>query len=534
MKEPLISGKGIAFRVLGFPVLYRWTALALPLLFGFQFINATDGIRAIEGFLALALAIFAAVLVHELGHALTSRHFGGTARIELVFLGGLTYHHYQTPLSNAQRALVSVAGSLAGAAAAGVVWLAFADAVGNPSTVWESGIRFFVYAGLVWGIFNLVPLPGLDGSHILDAGVRAIAPRAAPVVVPVATAVFAVLAIVGMYLIGGVLGAVWLLIIFGPELARLPQRIQQGRDEPLAEQAYAADEAFARGDLERALDLSDQVLGSAETPTLRVPMLRLRRLALSKLGRSREVLDLDTAPGMDPTPPLMKARALASLGRLAEAESEARRVVEDPEAAALVAELLVIQDVEDRARASLTPEASVALARRAAALESLDPIRANRLAGAIVDSPNASPVARSFALMTLGEPPRCDELSERDRWLIEIEWAARTADPAGFEQAVRNIPDPVAAYMAQERLHLIGRFDHAARLGSVSGSDARAQYLLARSFCRMGELDHAIAALDHAVSAGWRDAPETVTEPDLMPLQGHRGWRTLLERMAAG
>jgi Zn-dependent protease len=533
MKEPLLSAKGISFRVLGFPVLYRWSALALPALFGFQFIDPTSGLRAIEGFLALALAIFAAVLVHELGHAVTSRSFGGTARIELVFLGGLTYHHYDKPLSNAQRALVSVAGSIAGAVAAGVVWVAFADAVANPTTVWESGIRFFVFAGLVWGVFNLVPLPGLDGSHILDAGVRAVAPRAAPVVVPVATAIFAVLAILGMYWFSGVIGAMWLLIIFGPELARIPQRIQQGRDEPLAARAYEADEAYARGELEQALSLSAEVLQSAETPALRAPMIRLQRAALSKLGRPGELLDLAAAPGTDAMPPLMRARALASVGRLAEAESEARHEVDNPEAGALVAELLVAQDLDDRAASSLAPESSVLLARRVAALEALDPARANRLAHVILDADNASEPARSLAQMSMGQPPALDGLNDRDRWLMETEWAARTADPAGFEQAVRAIPDTVASYVAQQRLHLIGRYDHAARLGSVSGSDARAQYLLARSFARMGELDQAITALDNAVSAGWKDAPETVTEPDLMPLHGHREWRNLLQRMAA-
>jgi hypothetical protein len=310
--------------------------------------------------------------------------------------------------------------------------------------------------------------------------------------------------------------------------------VKQGRDQPLVEQAYRAELAFRQGELERALAMSTEVLGAAGTTGLRVPMVTLQRQALLRLGRSAEVLDLDAVPGVQPMPPLMRARALAAVGRLAEAESEARRVMDLPEAGALVAELLVAQDLDGRAGDVVTPESAMQLTRRVATLEPLDPTRARRLATVVSGAADSSPLARALACMTSGDVPNLETLDGRERWMVEVELAARSADAAGFEQAVRDIPDSIAAYIAQERLHLLGRYDQSARIGSVAGSDPAAQYILARSFARAGHPDRAMEALDRAVSAGWANAPEAVTEPDLAALQGRRDWRGLVERMAAG
>ena len=53
-----------------------------------------------------------------------------------------------------------------------------------------------------------------------------------------------------------------------------------------------------------------------------------------------------------------------------------------------------------------------------------------------------------------------------------------------------------------------------------------------RSFARLGDTDQAMRALETAVAAGWSDAPDVATSPDLVSLQGRPGWRRLLERMA--
>ena len=98
---------------------------------------------------------------------------------------------------------------------------------------------------------------------------------------------------------------------------------------------------------------------------------------------------------------------------------------------------------------------------------------------------------------------------------------------------MRSIPGPGAARQTQRRLHVVGRHDHAARIGSVVTPDPDSRFLLARSFARLGHTTEAMNALETAVASGWSDAAETVTNPDLIGLHGQPGWRRLLDRMAA-
>lgn len=534
MADPFISGRGISFRLFGFPVLYKWSALAIPAFFGFPLIGRAESVlAAVEVVLALGLAIGAAVLIHELGHAVTARAFGGTARIELVLLGGLTHHSYPKPLSNGRKAVVSVAGTGFGVAAAIPVAAGFNQAVTSPSTIWELALSWFVIAAGVWGVFNLIPLPGLDGSHILDSAIRAVNPARAGVIVPVVTSATAVLAIVGMYLWRGTFAAVWLLIIFGPELVNVGERMRRGRDEPLLDAAIGAEEAYRRGDLQTALEAADSVLAQAGSDEIVDAMVNVRRASLARLGRVDELLNLEHQLGPDHAlPPLMRARALASRGRYAEAESTARQLGSVPEAVALVAELLVAQDLDDRVGEVLTAEAVPLLSNRIADLEAISPDMARRLAQQVTQSPASPSLDVALAHGVLGNDPHLNGLAPDEAWLVALEAAARTGDATGFEHAVTSVPSQTLGRKGQRRLHAIGRFDHAARLGSALEPDPASRVVLARSFARLGDTDQAMRALETAVAAGWSDAPDVATHPDLISLHGLPGWRRLLGRMA--
>jgi hypothetical protein len=47
----------------------------------------------------------------------------------------------------------------------------------------------------------------------------------------------------------------------------------------------------------------------------------------------------------------------------------------------------------------------------------------------------------------------------------------------------------------------------------------------------LGRSEEAMGALEAAVAAGWRNAPEAVTSPDLRSLHAHPRWQALLSAM---
>jgi membrane-associated protease RseP (regulator of RpoE activity) len=134
------------------------------------------------------LAVFVAVLVHELGHALTMRAFGYYPRITLYGLGGYTEYGMRDAFVRPPRALgrilILAAGPGTGFLLAAVL-AAVLLALGRPVAAfvgWPIGLYivtnlghpwmtdfvnslFFVTVG--WGILNLLPVLPLDGGQIL-------------------------------------------------------------------------------------------------------------------------------------------------------------------------------------------------------------------------------------------------------------------------------------------------------------------------------------------------------------------------------
>ncbi|HEY8209932.1 MAG TPA: site-2 protease family protein [Myxococcaceae bacterium] len=149
----------LGFRLGPFPVTVEPTFFLFPLV----------AFRASWMTLAWAAVIFASVLVHELGHALAARRYGAGASIRLYALGGLTYHD-ALPKTR-QRIIVSLAGPGAGFAL-GLVALAF-DLLLPPdrSPVVGFTLRALLYANFTWGVVNLLPVPPLDGGHVLEDAV---------------------------------------------------------------------------------------------------------------------------------------------------------------------------------------------------------------------------------------------------------------------------------------------------------------------------------------------------------------------------
>jgi Zn-dependent protease len=120
------------------------------------------------GGLAVALGLFASVLVHELAHALVARRYGlPVRRINLYFFGG-TAEIDAEALDAPGEAIVAVAGpvlSLVLAAGCGASWWFVRDS-GWPART----LAFLALANAGVALFTLLPGYPLDGGRLVHAG----------------------------------------------------------------------------------------------------------------------------------------------------------------------------------------------------------------------------------------------------------------------------------------------------------------------------------------------------------------------------
>jgi stage IV sporulation protein FB len=109
--------------------------------------------------------IFVSVLFHEFGHALTAKGFGQDPRIELVAMGGLTYHDGQK-LSFWKQFFIVFNGPLFGFILALSALLLLQ--VPSLSEGLTGSILTLTYrVNLFWTVINLLPVMPLDGGQLL-------------------------------------------------------------------------------------------------------------------------------------------------------------------------------------------------------------------------------------------------------------------------------------------------------------------------------------------------------------------------------
>lgn len=153
--------------------------------------------RSVEAAIVWTLALVVAVLTHELGHAVVVRRVGGQPQVTVWALGGYTAWTPTPGIGPKQRFAIAGAGSALQLAIAATIWAAAAagllgaglqSAFGtNPFTLAPgslfagpviSFLAIVVYLGMVWSLFNWIPIPGLDGAHMLEALLEARLDRA--------------------------------------------------------------------------------------------------------------------------------------------------------------------------------------------------------------------------------------------------------------------------------------------------------------------------------------------------------------------
>lgn len=122
--------------------------------------------------LAFAVLLYLSVLLHEMSHALTAKHFGLPVRsISLQFLGGMTEIEGEAATPG-QEFKIAVVGPLT-SLAVGVAALFVVPMV--PHGLTRMAVQGLAGANLVVGILNLVPGLPLDGGRVLRAAVWRIA-----------------------------------------------------------------------------------------------------------------------------------------------------------------------------------------------------------------------------------------------------------------------------------------------------------------------------------------------------------------------
>lgn len=200
----------LRFPLLGIPVGIHLSFLLIA-LFG---IGVYEGVELVGWTLGVGLA----VLFHEFGHALTARAFGaGGITVTLFALGGFTtWAPGERPVGPGKRFFIAAAGSAVGIALGGAILLAGRSGwLGDLDGLFEVFLESFVFAALLWGIFNWLPILPLDGGQMARSlfelflsEERALAvTKGLTVVAGVAAAAFV------YYRFDSLFGAAWIAII---------------------------------------------------------------------------------------------------------------------------------------------------------------------------------------------------------------------------------------------------------------------------------------------------------------------------------
>jgi Zn-dependent protease len=150
------------------PIHFHFSYLFLILIFGYLFV-ARDREQGLTLFFVWIPIVTVAILLHELGHALTGRAFGLSPFIFLHGMGGATQFDPQKlrALSFLRKLAITLAGPFAGMAI-GVALHAF-----HVLTPWKlpplahEAIDIAVLTTLIWGVLNLAPMLPLDGGHVV-------------------------------------------------------------------------------------------------------------------------------------------------------------------------------------------------------------------------------------------------------------------------------------------------------------------------------------------------------------------------------
>ncbi len=234
----------------------------------FWLFAALIGYMSSESFLGTLIwvgIIFVSVLFHEFGHALTASLFGQSPRIELVALGGLTYHDGQK-LPFWKQFFIVFNGPLFGfllAIFATLLLRVPALAQGMTGSILE----LTRMVNLFWTVINLLPVMPLDGGQLLRIimekifGVKGFK-------YAIITSIAVALAISIFFFVkqGFLIGALFFLLAFqGYDTLRRTRHFSEtDRDDALTSQLANVEELIQMGKKEQAHQLCQEIRAKAK------------------------------------------------------------------------------------------------------------------------------------------------------------------------------------------------------------------------------------------------------------------------------
>lgn len=165
-------------RVFGIKVLVHWTFLLLIAWVVYVELSSGGDWNSVVTTIVFVLTVFACVVLHELGHALTARSYGvPTQKITLLPIGGVASLE-RMPEEPKQELLIALAGPAVNVVIAGLLLLVLALSPGflpqDPET-WQEGISWALFlpylllVNVMLVVFNAIPAFPMDGGRVLRA-----------------------------------------------------------------------------------------------------------------------------------------------------------------------------------------------------------------------------------------------------------------------------------------------------------------------------------------------------------------------------
>lgn len=159
------------FRLFGIDVEIEASFWLSNILFGWSLVDKSRGIAGLLPLVIWTLVVFVSILVHEYGHALAIRRLGIQPEITLYWMGGKTTWRELLPISRPQHVFISFAGPLAGFIFGGLIYALkhfFPAVVAQLPNLGYWAVSQLLFVNIAWGMFNLIPVMPLDGSHIVE------------------------------------------------------------------------------------------------------------------------------------------------------------------------------------------------------------------------------------------------------------------------------------------------------------------------------------------------------------------------------